>query len=442
MSKRYTYFRMPNGKPYQESDAKYAPVHVLSRIGETAGLNAAGEVSWEGGFLVHLLMTALRPAFVVIDPDGHDLNETDTWEIVRKVIVASIRNTPGKPVNPMDLLRRVDESAAAFFRTPPARYVLVTSLSVADLPAKNIRVLGSTISPLKARGKRFPIPDFLALQSTGSPLAEHIRSTKYLSVKVSTRGRSIYDAYSNALNSLNLLRGLWSLVAKYRSWTLRFSTLSRDPIGVIHTGPICTLHLPNGKLADKKMLWYDPDYTKDLPIFQDTHGWKQIEKNRRWASRRLATLEFRRDLETLLMRYASALDHPDTDIAFLQMWGLLERITDTVGGPYDETIKRTVWPFSHQERPLYGDMLESLRCSRNEYVHSGKGGQESDQAAYLVKFFVDPHLWTLISNPFKVQSVEEYGQLLALPTDAAMLKQKQGMLLKALQYLQKKNDPN
>ncbi|MGA9364549.1 MAG: hypothetical protein WBW16_09300 [Bacteroidota bacterium] len=440
MSKRYTFFRMPNGKPYRGLDEKYAPVHVLSRIGETASLNEAGDVSWQGG-LMFLLEATLRPAFVVMSLEDYELNETDTWRIVWEAIVASAKNTPGKPINPMDVLRRADESVAAFFRTSPANYVLVTSLSLVNLPAKNIKVLGSTISSLTARGKRFPIPDFLAVQSTRSPLAEHIRSTKYLSVKVRTRGRSIYDAYSNALNSLNLLRGLWSLVAKYRSWTVRYGTLSRDPIGVIHTGPICTLHLPNGKLAEGDVICYDPAYTGDQPIFQDSHGWKQIEKNRRWASRRLATLEFGRDLEALLMRYASALDHADTDVAFLQMWSLLERITDTVGRPYDETIERTVWPFSHQQRPLYRDMLESLRCRRNEYVHSGKAGQESDQAAYLVKYFVDPHLWTLISNPFKVRSLEEYGQLLALPTDATMLKQKQGMLLKALQFRQKKKDP-
>jgi hypothetical protein len=439
VSKRYTYFRMPNGKPYQGSDEKHAPVHMLTRIGETASLNAAGEVSWEGGFLVDMLMTALRPAFVVIGPDGHDLNETDTWEIVWKAIVASIRNTPGKRVEPMDLLRRVDGSAAAFFRTPRAKYVLVTSLSVDHLPGKNIRVLGSTISPLKARGKTFPIPDFLALQSNRSPLAEHIRSTKYLSVKVRTKGRSIYDGYSNAMNSLNLLRGLWSLFATYQSWTLGSSTLSRNPIGVIHTGPIYTLHLPSGKLADKNLCWYDPEYTKDQPIFQATQKWEQIEKDRRWASKRLATLEYRRDLEALLMRYASALDHPDTDIAFLQMWGLLERVTGTIGGNYDETIERTVWPFLHKERPLYRDMLDSLRCRRNQYVHSGRAGQESDQAAYLLKFFVDFHLWNLISNQLGVHSLEEYGEFLALPTDVTVLKQRQRALAKALQVLQKKS---
>lgn len=123
-------------------------------------------------------------------------------------------------------------------------------------------------------------------------------------------------------------------------------------------------------------------------------------------------------------------------IAFLQMWSILEKITNTIGGKYDETINRAIWPFLKQDRLIAKDMLESLRCCRNQYVHSGKVGQESDQIAYTIKSFVDPHLLKLISNPFNVQSFEEYGEFLALPTDATVLRQRTRMLTQALKVMQ------
>jgi hypothetical protein len=431
---------MPNGKPYTGNDGKYAPVHILSEIGKTTKLNPNGELCWSG-FFIDTLLVALRPALAVIDPCEVELNETDTWEIIFwKAIVTLAKSAPGQPLNPMDVLNKADESAAVFFRIAPYKYVLVTSLSIVDLPAKSIQVRGCTISSLKERGKKFPPPKVLSRHLNGSAFAKHIKSAKYRLVKVTTEGRSKYDATERALNSLNLLRGLWSLFATYGSWPKRFGAPSRKPLGIIHAGPIHTLHFLDGKPADDNLYWYEPDFTEDQPIFQPAAGWEQLEKRRRRAMKRLAAVNYRQDLENLLIRYAEALDQPNTDIAFLQMWSILEKITDTIGGSYDETIKRTVWPFLNQDRLIAKNMLESLRYRRNQYVHSGKSGQESDQMAYMVKSFVDPHLLRLIFNPFNVHSLEKYGEFLALPTDATVLEQKKGMLTRALKVMQQAKD--
>ena len=117
---------------------------------------------------------------------------------------------------------------------------------------------------------------------------------------------------------------------------------------------------------------------------------------------------------------------------------MLEKITDTIGAKYDETIERTLWPFTSQDRFVFRNMLESLRYRRNQYVHSGKGDQESDQVAYMIKSFVDPHLFILITNQLNVHSLEEYGMFLALPTDAAVLEERKQMLVRAQRVLQQR----
>jgi hypothetical protein len=59
---------------------------------------------------------------------------------------------------------------------------------------------------------------------------------------------------------------------------------------------------------------------------------------------------------------------------------------------------------------------------------------EQDQASYLIKSFVDPHLDNLIRNNFNVKSIEEYGQFLSLPTDLDTLKRNKKWYEKAIKF--------
>jgi len=81
--------------------------------------------------------------------------------------------------------------------------------------------------------------------------------------------------------------------------------------------------------------------------------------------RRINRLPYRREFEQLLLRYIAALDEPNPNIAFLQLWGILEAITNTVEARYDETIRRAGWVFVKSERPMMREVLESLRHHRN-----------------------------------------------------------------------------
>jgi hypothetical protein len=235
-------------------------------------------------------------------------------------------------------------------------------------------------------------------------------------------GRSIHEGAEKALNALHLLRAIWSLAATMGRWAMRFGGPARRPIGIIHTGPFHTLHLPDGRAADENYYWYDPDYTGDQELFNGSGRWPQIDKYRRWAMRRFRRLPYRRDLEEVLLRYIDALDQSNPNVSFLQMWGILEKITNTVGAQYDETIKRATRVYGKADRLLMKDLLGTLRLRRNQYVHSGKNNQESTDVSFLVKSFVDPHLGRLIQNQLSFQSLQEYGEHLALPTDIKTLK--------------------
>lgn len=432
MSKRYVFWRTPEGKPYRGTDGKFAPREALAEFGRTARVNQ-GQVSWTGFDVVRLDL-AIKLSAAVISPSGEALGEIDAWSIVRPALTEAVKKKGGShPLEAKEVAQIADRIAGEYFRKPEASYELVSSLSVQSLPFKRARVAGCTIRPLASR-RDYAYPDHI--DSRGGPvIAKHIQSSRYQPVGVKTRGRSPCAAADRAFRALSLLRGLWSLHATYGSWSMGFGGPRRPPIGVIHTGPIHTLHHPDKALVGD-YYWYERAASEDLKLFAPSKGWHKIERFRKWAINRIRILPFGKDIEALIIRYIIALDQSDHDVAFLQMWSILERLTNTVGANYDETVRRAVWPFS--DRDLAKNLLDCARLQRNLYVHAAKSAEEPDQVSYLMKSFVDHHLINLIRNDFAVMSLEEYGQYLSLPTDVTTLARNRKWATRAIRFLTSK----
>jgi hypothetical protein len=178
------------------------------------------------------------------------------------------------------------------------------------------------------------------------------------------------------------------------------------------------------------IFWFEPGYVEDRELFKPKNGWDRIEKDRRWVMRHMRRHPYRGDVEQLLIRYVKSLDQTDPDTAFVQMWSILETITGTVGTSYDETIRRASWLF--RDREIESEQLEHLRFRRNQYIHAAKSGNESDQVVYMAKSFVDPHLRQLLRNDFKVESLKEYGEFLALPRTVEILRKRRDQLRRAI----------
>lgn len=427
--RRYVFWRRPDGKPDKGVDSKHAPCAVLSQLGKSAFINQDGRVSWD--FFTFELDTAIDSTLAVIGPDGRELNDVDASAIRHKAIGSVIKHIGGrKPIAPSDLIKEADRAAATYFRQKTTPYLLVTALSTKSFPVRRILVNGHEVRPLRARGSRYPFPKHLLRFASGG-FAEHIRSTCYQTVLVTTSGRTINEASSKGLAALDLLRALWTLFATYGSWTRHFLATRQYPVGVIHGGPIHTLHSLKGSLA-KDVYWYDPGFVADHEVFEPKKGWAKVERGRRWALGRMRHLPYRGDLEQILLRYIGALDNSDLDVAFLQLWGILEKLTDTVGGNYDETVNRAAWIY--KDRSVAKQMLEALRCRRNLYVHAATSGQDRDSVALSLKAIIDPHLLRLIRNDFQVQSVAEHGYFLSMPTDPSTLKKRKKQYAMALRF--------
>jgi hypothetical protein len=433
MGARYVFWRSPDGRPYSKGDGKHAPSALLKAIGENAFINAEGNVSWRG-FGLFRMEPSIQAAVAVCDPEGEELNDVDAWNIVRAAIAGVIKkHGGGKPVIHSEVIEAADRKAAEHFRKDRTDYVLISSLSVKKFPAKTIRIGGCEIAPLRSRG-RFRYPEVVKFHARHTSIPGFSEPSRYHIVRVATKGRTIHEATARALDALSLLRGLWTLFATHGQLVLPMGNPQTTPVGVIHVGPLHTLHLPDGAPADDQY-WYEPSFVERKELFDPSSEWARVERNRRWALRRIQRLPFRRDVEDLLIRYAVALDSADFDVTLLQSWGLLEKMTDTIGAKYEETVRRATWGF--RDRNAAMDLLESLRLRRNQYVHSGKSGERRDQMARLMKSFVDPHLLQLIRNDLAVQSLKEYASCLALPGTVETLEKERRRRGKAMQVLKR-----
>jgi hypothetical protein len=430
MSKRYTFWRTPTGKPYRGTDGKHAPAALLASLGESATVKE-GQITWTG-FGMLRIQPVLRGSVAIIGPDDDELNDEDAWSIVRPAIAAAIkREGGGNPVTPAAVIREADARAAEHFRLPVNRYVLVTTLSIKSLPVRRIRVRDCVITSLRSRS-RYKDPQALVFQADFEPLLQKAAPKGYQLVRIDTFGRTVHEGTLRALAAIDMVRGLWTLFATYGSWSISSGGPRQRALGAVRMGPVRTLHLPDGRPADD-LYWYDPAWVEERLPFEPRGGWRPIEKSRRWAMIQLKSLPYRPELEALIIRYAAALDHADSDLSLLQMWGLLEKMTDTVGANYDETIRRAMWVY--KDRPFAKEALEGIRLRRNLFVHAARSGDVRDQFVYLIKSFVDPHLLYLLRNDFAVTSLEEYGAHLSLPAEPEVLEKQRKQRSHALRLL-------
>jgi hypothetical protein len=432
---------MPTGQRHKRNDAiddgKGAPTALLAMIGETARVNPGNNVEWPFPDIKQNEL-AVRAAIAVLDPDKNELNETDAWSIASQAMKEVILSDGGgKPIKPGAFLKSADKIAAAHFRKSSTDYILLTSLSVESLPCKTMTIGGCKVSTI-ARRSKFKEPEAIKKRSHDPLIVAHQKHSKYLPVKVHTSGRTAFEATDRALDALNLLRGLWTLFATFQKWSMSFGSTSQEPIGVIHTGAIHTLHNIDGSPA-VDLFWYEPGYGADRKLFKPKGGWKKLDKHRLRAMQDLKRCPFGMDIGHLIMRYATALDQADMNVAFMQMWAILEKLTDTVGANYDETIDRLLWVFA--DRKAAKERLDYLRMRRNQYIHASRTSEEADQTAYMVKAFLDPHLLRLIRNDFDAGSLTDHGKFLALPTNMKTLEKRRDELKRAIKIRSKKSHP-
>lgn len=414
---RHAYWRRSDNTIYRPNDNKHAPTRLLNLIGTEASVDSTGRISWQGRDLLDWEL-AIQSSIVVLQPDESELNEADSNLLISKAIQEIIiKDKGGKPVDAPRLLDLVNKRAKELYNRPKTSRLLVTSLSVEKCNVFPIDVFGFPIE----NANRADYPYHPPLVQNKSFVTKHVRESRYHVVSIETSETTVFQAFDRGMTALNCLRGVWSLIATYCESVLSSSVVpKRKWIGKIHVGPIHGLYDAAGTLTGDNY-WCDMNYVEDAPLFAPRMGWDELQKSCLTFFEKIETSPFKQELIELFARYAIALDQTNLHVAFLMLWSLLEKITDTVGKSYDDTIERAIWPFSEQISSK--QLLNQLRLCRNQFVHSAETSNASDRLCYVTRYFVDHHFVALLYNYYAVNSLKEYGEFLALPHDLKRLEQ-------------------
>lgn len=325
----------------------------------------------------------------------------------------------------------------AYLARTPERYVLTTSMSATRvydlLPRTGIAdthiTFGAQLPKLFQQDH-----ERMRQQGSGVLFGDLPKTTgmmkRYTFARVSIRAKSQVEAVESALEGLNLLRGIWNFYQNYRTpW--RSSFRKRKPVNKIVLGPIHSLHWPNGKLATDGP-WYEPDYVGPLEPITLDRNFESMRKLEGDFRRYLARSRYRTDLEDSIRWYGRVLDSRDWNTDFVQLWGLLEHLTDTTKTESKLTCKRARFLYPKEERDLHREVLHHLAHHRNQAVHAGYVTERAETLLYQLKLYVERLLLFHLFVGVDFQNRTEAADFLHLPPDLDDLQKRIRLMRRAM----------
>ena len=250
------------------------------------------------------------------------------------------------------------------------------------------------------------------------------RQRDYIAVRVSVKARSNHDAFVTAMNSLDLLRGIWNLFLNRSRLNRYWGGNRRDPVNLIVLGPTHILHDPKGKPVEGESTWIETTYV-DSPRCEDLNKkWKGLRNFKEWVRTQLPRIKYRSIIEDAILRYVRGLDSRDLNTSFVKLWGVLETLTGFGNSStYSDLIRRVA--FLSEDPTFELQVLKHLQTYRNTTVHVGEHtiepGPETEIVLYQLKWYVERLLEFHLANRFHFNSVDEAAQFMDSPPNPIAL---------------------
>jgi len=353
------------------------------------------------------------------------LTEIDKIRIVHSALHSA---TKINNLTPKLILREITKAEKSFITQKPKSYALISTISIEHFAGlTKTAISGCTICFFKYLPKKYDQSKFIKIACHDFPRG---LPKNYAYAKINVEARSEDEAVERALESLDLIRGIWNYFYNKGSYSFSPRGLMK-PVNEILLGPLHTLHYPNGNPASDRY-WYEPEYREPIDTKNISSEWMQLKKYEKNIRNRLNNSNYRQFMEQSFVRYVRALDEFRLDNAFLKLWSLIEFLTDTVGGKYDQTIKRVL--FLCKDRPFHQQVLKHLREYRNRSIHFDYTSLDIRKYIFQLKRYVEGLLGYHLQNIFKAPHLQDAASILDLPTNIDDLKHKICCFRKALRF--------
>ena len=397
--------------------------NIVSEIDKAKRVDGKGKVVFEA-YSHHLNSVLLYDTIDFVK----EITEQDKRKIIREAISTSGKK--GK-ITPSNLIYEIGREVNNHFNLPTVEFVLTTSISVASInfyksiAIKNAKIWLSPKLPDKFKNGAGDLTQKAVNNLAIDPPKD------YLAARVLVEAKTISEAANNALDAINLARGIWNLYENRKlHWRMSFG--KRDPINKIHLGPFHFLHYKEGDLATESW-WCDLGYTQPIKLYDATNNIEKLRRFNKQVRNLLYHHKYREQVEAGILRYSSALDDKNWNNAFLKLWGVLEFLTNSSRLNNERAVKRTLFLFKDK---VYNKLLlESIRRYRNHYVHADSENSEIETYLFPLKYFVEVLLEFNLANKYGFNTLEESAELLEQPSQKSSLDRKIKVTQSALDWV-------
>lgn len=399
---------------------KFKPQVVFERLGKTRSIAEDGSTSF-ADFQIHQDAAALS-SMLEFPQVAEDMDKAGL------VFSALFASRPD--LSPDSFITAINKGLNKQLAKKEEKFVLITSISLDSTTwQRRVSALNSSIDFFGMRmPKKFGSRQDL-IERNGRHLGIEDEPSDYCVIGVSVYAKSAHMATSKALRYLDVYRGILCLEAN-KSLEISFGGNDHKPINLIRLGSFQTLHHAGGKLASEAV-WYIPEYKKEkLYRFKNS---EIVQKNARYAMRRIKNSPFGKVIAESLVRYVGALDEPDPNTAFIRLWGAFEMLLTPGVADYDALVERCC--FILQEADYHRQVLMHLREYRNSSIHAGHQTNEARTNCFLLQSYYKCLFWFLIGNALSYRSLSELHEFLSLPRDVNQLKARSKLLKDGIEFL-------
>ena len=361
-----------------KTNKKLKPQVILDRLRKCSSVGQDGRVSFNG-FDKFELDSVL---FTMIE-----FHKTFSYHTAQQIYsrglsawVASEGTTADK------FLESLKAEVLVYNKQVPEDFVLVTSISaVAGFPLRKIKLEGGVIESCpRGLPKKYETRTYHDKRWKSS--SPHLPDS-YCPVLVRFKSKNPMDGVEHALYELDFVRGIFSLdVNSAFSISLAMQTFKRAPINKLTLGGMHSLHQKSGKLQDKNIFWYDPNYSERKSL--ELTGEKNAQAVR-FFEFVIGALSRHKDahiIKDAIVRYVRAFDEVDKNSTVQRAWAALESMMAPGENNTDLIVGRC--SFLYAEREYYRQVLEHVKEYRNRNVHLGHAIEDPSPHCYQIqKFF-------------------------------------------------------
>lgn len=402
-------------------------LEITKRIDKLKKINDEGKISFENGFIFQYNMIVLLN-FLKMSEEITDLEKEN---ILNKAIfncgkVGSI--TPDK------VLQEVKKCEKTYLKNKPNKYVLLSSLSVPKrIKMKSFKLDDKSIF-FKPSISDYFVKEFdkvyrIAKYPIFSKLPEN-----YIYVKTFVYARTPLSAMNKAMKFYNFYRGLLNLTLNRRN-PIRISSGFPKPVNKFLSGPLSTLHYPNGKIVEE--IWnYDLEYQYPYPCFDPIKHLDNIYKFEKYIRRRIKKIKYSKILCQAISDYGLALDSINWRSTFLRLWAILEQLTFAEPNEKHQTMIDRVL-FLCRNRNYSKIILEQLRKIRNTFAHGNQTKETEilETVIYQLKNYVEVLIRFHLEMGSKFDNIEQIRNFLSLPCEQKNIEVKYNLLKIAKKFI-------